>query len=287
MIGQLIINGIGTGLIIALPAIALSLTFGILRFPNFAIGSMLTFAAYMAWTFNTLAGMPLIIAGVLSVLFFPLIALICDALVFRPLRGRGTITLLVASMGLSFVLENICRLIFGNDARNFDIALSRPHRVFDIRITNEFMMTTLISLTAMVIVYFILKRTSLGRAMRAVADNPNLAAARGIDASKVILATWAITGALVAASSILIGMDRAIDPQMGWNYIIVCFAAAILGGLGSPVGAVVGALLLGIIGELATLVVATNYRSGVAFIAIALVLLVRPNGLFGSREIAK
>ncbi len=287
MFGQLIISGIGTGLIVALPAIALSLTFGILRFPNFAIGAMLTFAAYMAWVLNVVAGLPMVIAGLLTVLLFPLVAIASDAAVFRPLRNRGPITLLVASMGLSFVLENICRLFFGNDARNFDIALSRPHRIMGLRINNEMLLTVGLSLLAMLIVYFILKHTSLGRAMRAVADNPNLAAARGIDAGRVIMSTWVIAGGLIAVSAVLIGMDRAIDPQMGWNYIIVCFAAAILGGLGSPVGAVVGALMLGIVGELATLVVTPNYRAGVGFMAIAIVLMLRPHGLFGSREIVK
>lgn len=287
MFGQLIVNGIGTGLIVALPAIALTLTFRILRFPNFAIGAMLTFAAYLAWVLNTIAGIPLMASAVLTVILFPLVVLLCDAAVFRPLRDRGSITLLVASMGLSFVLENLCRLFFGNDARNFDIPLSRPHRIMDLRINNELLVTAGVSVGGMVLVYFILKHTPLGRAMRAVADNPNLAAARGINGEKVVQATWALAGTLVAASGILIGMDRAIDPQMGWNYIIICFAAAILGGLGSPVGAVVGALLLGVVGELATLVVAPNYRAAVAFAAIALVLLMRPNGLFGTPEIVK
>ena len=285
--GQLIINGLGTGLIIALPAMALSLTFGILRFPNFAIGAMLTMAAYMAWSFNTLLGMPLILAAALTLLLFPLIALICDLSVFKPLRIRGPVTLLVASMGLSFVLENICRLFFGNDARSFEIPLARPYRVMGLRINYELLVTAGVSISAMAMVYFILQHTSLGRAMRAVADNPNLAAARGIDANWGIGATWGLSGMLIAASGVLIGMDRAIDPQLGWNYIIVCFAAAILGGLGSPVGAVIGALTLGIVGELATLIVDPNYRSAIAFMVVALVLLVRPTGLLGRREIVK
>jgi branched-chain amino acid transport system permease protein len=286
-LGQLIINGLATGLIVALPALALSLTFGILRFPNFAIGAMLTVAAYMAWFFNGRAGLPLLYAGALTVLLFPLVAVLCDALVFKPLRGRGPIILLVASMGLSFVLENICRLFFGNDARNFDIPLSRPMRALGLRINYEQIVAAGISVSAMILVYLILLHTPLGRAMRAIADNPALAAARGIDANRVITAAWLLTGALVAAAGVLIGMDRAIDPQMGWNYIIVTFAAAILGGLGSPVGAVVGALTLGVVGELATLVVSTNYRSGVGFCVIALILLFRPHGLFGRREITR
>lgn len=287
MLGQLIINGLATGLIVALPAIALSLTFGILRFPNFAIGAMLTVAAYMAWFFNVRGGISLPAAGAFTLLLFPLVAVLCDAFVFKPLRGRGPITLLVASMGLSFVLENICRLFFGNDARNFDIPLSRPFRIIGLRINYEQIVAAGVSVSAMILVYLVLLHTPLGRAMRAVADNPNLAAARGIDANRVITVAWLLTGALVAAAGVLIGMDRAIDPELGWNYIIVTFAAAILGGLGSPVGAVAGALILGIVGEVSTLVVSPNYRSGVGFGVIALILLFRPNGLFGKREIAR
>ena len=285
--GQLIINGLGTGLIIALPALALTLVFGILRFPNFAIGSMLTVASYIAWTFNTHLGMSLFSAAVITVFLFPLVALLCDFLVFRPLRERDGITLLVASMGLSFLLENVCRLIFSNDARNFDIPLSRPNRFFGLRISDEFITVAIVSITAMIIVYFILQHSRLGRAMRAIADNPNLALARGIEAGRIISATWIVVGALIAVSSVLIGMDRAIDPQLGWNYIIVCFAAAIVGGLGNPVGAVTGAILLGVVGELSTLFVEPNYRAAISFLAIALVLLFRPQGLFGVKEIVK
>ncbi len=284
---QLFLNGVVTGLIVALPAIALSLTFAILKFPNFAIGAMLTFAAYIAWALNTLAGVPLVAAAALTLVLFPAVTLICDSGVFRPLRNRGPITLMVASMGLSFVLENVCRLVFGNDARNFDIPLSRPLRYAGLRINYEQIVAAGVAVAALILVYLILLRSPLGRAMRAVADNPDLAAARGIDDGRVIKATWILAGVLIAASSVLVGMDRAIDPQMGWNYIIVCFAAAVVGGMGSPAGAVVGALGMGIVGELATLVVDPNYRAGVAFLAIALVLLIRPHGLFGRREIKK
>ena len=284
---QLLVNGLVTGLIVALPALALSLTFGILRFPNFAIGAMLTAAAYLAWVLNFYGGVPLVAAALFTVVLFPLVALACDAAVFRPLRDRGPITLLVASMGLSFVLENLCRLMFGNEARNFDMALTRPYRVMGVRINFEQILTAGVSIGAMVLVYVILIHSPLGRAMRAMSDNPTLAAARGIEATRVVSLTWLLAGALTAAAGILIGLDRAIDPQLGWNYIIVCFAAAVVGGLGSPVGAVVGAIGLGVIGELATLVVDPNYRAGVAFLAIALVLLFRPNGLFGRLEIRK
>lgn len=285
--GQHFVNGLVTGLIVALPAVALSLTFGILRFPNFAIGAMLTMAAYLAWAFNSLAGLPMLAAAAATVLVFPLVALACSAAVFKPLGNRGPITLMVASMGLSFVLENLCRLFFGNDARNFDYPLSRPMRVLDLRINHEQLVTAGISLGAMVLVYLILTRTSLGRAMRAMADNPNLAAARGIETNRVVAFTWVLAGVLIAAAGILIGMDRAIDPEMGWNYIIVCFAAAIVGGLGSPLGAVVGAVGLGVVGEMSVLVVNPNYRMAVGFLAIALVLMFRPHGLFGRREITR
>ncbi len=284
---QLVLNGLITGMIVALPAVALTLIFSILKFPNFAIGAMLTASAYIAWSLNVLAGLPLLAAAVLAALLFALAMVLTDRAVFRPLRERGPITLLVASMGVSFVLENLCRLAFGNLARNFDIPIARPHRFWGLRVNQEQITTAIVALAAMAAVYLLLRHSPLGRAMRAVADNPALAAARGIDRDRTILWTWAIAAVLTTIAGVLVGMDRAIDPLMGWSYIISIFAAAILGGLGSPVGAVLGALVIGVVQEVSTLVIASNYRQAVSFAAIALLLLFRPQGLLGQRRIKR
>ena len=144
---------------------------------------------------------------------------------------------MVASLGLGFILENIARFAYGNTARSFAIELARPFRFLDVRMNREQMMTLAISALAMTLMWLLLTRTPVGRAMRAVADNPQLALVRGIDAERIIRWTWFIAGILLAVGGVLIGMDRALEPPMGSNYVVGVFAAAILGGLGSALGA--------------------------------------------------
>jgi branched-subunit amino acid ABC-type transport system permease component len=287
MIGQVVFNGFVTGMIIALPALALTLTYSILRFPNFAIGAMMTMGAYLAFIANAWLNMPLLVAALFAAVAFAAMAAVIDQAVFRQLRERGSITLLVASMGVSFVLENIVRFVFGNAARSFDIPLARPQIVFGLRVNNEQMVTAATTLAAMVAVYVILRHTAFGRAMRAVSDNPSLAAVRGIDRERIIRWTWGLVGGLTAISGVLAGLDRAMDPLLGWNYIVTVFAAVILGGIGNPVGAVFGALAVGVIEETSTLLIPPNYRQVVSFVAIAMILLIYPQGLFGSVRVKK
>jgi branched-subunit amino acid ABC-type transport system permease component len=287
MIGQVVLNGLVTGMVVALPAVALTLIYGILKFPNFAIGAMLTVGAYLALALNVYLSLPVLIAAAIGAAVFAAIAVGIDQAVFRPLRERSAITLLVASMGVSFVLENIVRFIFGNGARSYELPLAQPKLVFGLRINNEQMVTAAAVIAAMAAVYVLLRHTPLGRAMRAVSDNAPLAAARGIDRERIVRWTWVIAGILTAAAGVLAGMDRAIDPLLGWNYIVTVFAASILGGLGNPVGAVLGALTVGVVEETSTLVIPPNYRQIVSFCVIALLLLMRPQGLFGTQRIRK
>ena len=287
MIVQLILNGFVTGLLLALPALALTLIFGILKFPNFAIGAMLTLGSYAAWVANSLFGMPLPIAAILSALTVAGVAVLSDILIFSRLRDRGSITLLVASMGLSLIIENICRFGFGNSTRNFDFTIARPVRWHGLRVNQEQLITVGVVLVCVVLVQLLLFASPLGRAMRAVADNPSLAAVRGVERHVIARLTWALAGALAALSGVLAALDRAVDPLLGWNYQIPIFAAAILGGLGSPTGAITGAVVIGLAEELSSLFLPLNYRQVVSFLVILILLLVRTQGLFGRRAVRK
>jgi branched-subunit amino acid ABC-type transport system permease component len=287
MILQTAFNGFVSGIIVALPALAITLLFGVLKFPNFAVGSMMTLAAYIVFALNAQLGFPLVTATAIGAILFGGILIFIDALMFRPLRERGSITLMVASLGLGFVLENIARLAYGNTARSFALELARPFRFLDVRMNREQMIAIVAASIALVVMYFLLTRMPIGRAMRAVADNPALALVRGIESPTVIRWTWFITGVLLAVGGVLIGMDRALEPPMGSNYLVMVFAAAILGGLGSPLGAFTGALIIGIVSELSTLVIAPNYRIGIPLCVIALILIFRPQGLFGQPHIRR
>ena len=284
---QTAFNGVVTGVIMALPALAVTLLFGVLKFPNFAVGAMMTVAAYLAFGLNAQLGWPLAAATVAAALAMGALCIGIDQLTFKPLRERGAITLMVASLGLGFILENVARFAYGNTARSFAIELARPFRVADVRMNHEQMITIAVSSAAMIAMWVLLTRLPMGRAMRAVADNPSLALVRGIESPRVIRWTWFLAGVLLALGGVLIGMDRALEPPMGSNYLISVFGAAILGGLGSPLGAFVGSLVIGVVSELSTLVIAPNYRIGIPLLAIAVILVFRPQGLFGQPYIRK
>lgn len=284
---QTAFNGLVTGIIVALPALAVTLLFGVLKFANFAVGAMMTVAAYMVYALNTELGWPMLPATAAVAVAFGILCIVMDLLTFKPLRERGGLTLMVASLGLGFVLENLARLAYGNAARSFAMELARPFRFMDIRMNREQMIAFVVATLAMGIMYVLLTRMPIGRAMRAVADNPALAQVRGIDSAAIIRWTWFIAGMLLAVGGVLIGMDRAIEPPMGSSYLIPVFSAAILGGLGSPLGAFVGALLIGVVSEMATLVIPPNYRIGIPLCVIAAILIFRPQGLFGQAHIRR
>lgn len=287
MVGQLIVNGVVSGLLLALPALALTMVFGILKFPNFAVGAMLTFGAYAVWVANHVGGVPLLVAVACSAVIVAAVSILCDRLVFEQLRDAGSIALLVASLGLSLVMENFCRFFFGNATRNFDIEIARPIRWHGLRLNHEQLVTAVTVVVCVILVQTVLHASPLGRAMRATADNPSLAAVRGIERNTIARITWAISGVLLALAGGLAGLDRAVDPLLGWSYQLPVFAAAILGGLGSPIGAVVGALVIGLVEELSTLILPTNYRQIVSFAIILLLLLFRTQGLFGGKAVRK
>ncbi|MFC0282251.1 branched-chain amino acid ABC transporter permease [Camelimonas abortus] len=281
--GQLIVNGLTTGLVLALPALALALSFSVLRFANYAIGAYVTAGAFITWWVNVRLGAPLWAAAGAGAAGGALIAMAVDWLAYRRLRGRSGLTLLVASMGVAIALENVIRLLAGNSPRSFDVAVARPHRFWGVRVNHEQLVIAGVALGALALVWLTFRFTRLGRAMRAIADNPSLAAARGVETERVILAVWALSGALAALAGVLVGLDSSIEPQMGWNYLLPVFTAAILGGIASPMAAVAGALALGMAEEAATLFLAPHYRMIVAFAVMALLLMLRPWGLFGAK----
>ena len=287
MILQVLFNGLVTGVIISLPALAITLLFGVLKFPNFAVGSIVTVAAYLVFALNVQLAWPLALATVAAAVACGLFLVLVDSAIFRPMRGSGSITLMVASLGLGLILENVARFFYGNAARSFNLELSTPFRVGAVRMNSEQLVAIGAATAVMVAMYVLLMRLPLGRQMRAIADNPSLALVRGIDEARVIRWMWMINGALLAVAGVLIGMDRALEPLMGTNYLIAIFAAAILGGLGSPLGAFVGAVVVGVSSELSTLVLPPGYRTGIPLCIIAAILILRPQGLFGRPHIRR
>lgn len=291
---QAIADGLLTGAIISLGAIGLTLTMGILRFANFAHAEMMTWGAYMALGVLTVFGLPtapfgpltfgwpLLVAAIVAAGLTVVLALVIDRLVFRPLRGRvGHLTLVFASFGVALLVRNVILLIFGGRATYYSNELQMAIRVMDgLRVMPDQIFVFCFALVLAAAVWLFLQKTPLGLAMRAVSENPSLAGVCGIRLARVVTWTWIIGGSLAAVAGILYGVTVQLRPEIGFHLLLPLFAAAILGGVGNVVGAVIGGLMIGLIESLSVLVVPAGYKLAIPFLVLLVVLFVRPSGLF-------
>ncbi|WP_144182590.1 branched-chain amino acid ABC transporter permease [Elioraea rosea] len=280
---ELLIAGVVSGLVIGLVALAITLVFGIARFPNAATGDTMTLGAYGALAGHAATG-SLLLGGALGALGGAVTGLAAYALVFRRLSGRSTVALLVASIGIGFILRAGLALAFGHTQQVFQAPLVRPWRFEGVRIHPNDLRLAATAAFALAVVFATLYLTPIGRRMRAVADDPALARVCGISPVRVMVALWLLAGAVAGIAGVILGMRTVVAPEIGWDMLLPGFAAAILGGIGSPVGAVVAGLIIGIAQEMATPVVGFTYKIALAFVVMLFVLLVRPRGLFGRVE---
>ncbi len=301
---ELTVYGIVYGSIIALGAIGLTLIYGILRFANFAHGDLMSLGAYMALFLiqvlfpllgvpqerfgGTSFGWPLILALPLAAAGTALVAIALDQFFYRPLRVRraSPVILAMASLGAAFIVRNLIYILWGPDKINYFPGLVRPawQLPFDVRLRPDELIIFGVALVLVVSLYLFLQKTKLGKAMRATADNPDLARITGINTERVRIWTWIIGAGLAAIAGILYGVNALLYPEMGWGFLLPLFAAAILGTVGNPYGALVGGLIIGIVQRVSTLWLNPAYQPAVAFLVLIVVLLVRPQGLFGGRS---
>ncbi|AMJ63897.1 amino acid ABC transporter permease [Bosea sp. PAMC 26642] len=272
-----------TGALIAVPAIGFSAIFAVLRYPNFAIASYATIGAFAAWWANTTLGLPVIPSLALAFAVTGVVGVLSEETALKRLRDNGALIVAIASIALNLVLENIVRFIFGNDMKGYDLPLARDLRFGELRIGPQQLQSLALSVAIMAAMFLFLRYTRFGKAMRAVADNPDLARLKGIDPARIAIVTVFLGAGLSGVGGVLIGLDTSIDPLTGYRVLLSVFAAAVLGGLGSIPGAVVGALALGMAEELALIVVPATYRTAVGFVAILLMLTIRPRGILGER----
>jgi branched-subunit amino acid ABC-type transport system permease component len=280
---QALINGLVSGTILAVPAIGFTAIFAVLRYPNFAVGSLATIGAYAGWFANVRLGWPLEASLGLAFLGAGIAALAAEWLAVRPLARAGALMMAICSLAVGIVLENMVRFGFGNDPRGFNVPLLRDVRFWELRISPQQIENFLVALVLMALLWLALNLTRIGRAMRATADNPDLARLKGVSPALVAAITVAVGGGLAGVGGMLVAVDTAADPLTGFRLILSVFAAAVLGGLGSIPGAVAGALIIGVVEELTVLLLAPNYRTAIGFVIILAVLTVRPTGLFGER----
>src|SRR5262252_1642437 len=280
---QLIINGLMAGTILAVPAIGLTAIFAVLRFANFALASHATIGAFAGLVANVNFGMPVVPSLAFAFLVAAIVGLVTDEFVLKPFRAAGFITTAIGSIALTIGLENVVRFIFGNELRGYDLPLRRDWRFEGLRVGPQQVENLVIAAVVVAAIFAFLAFTRAGKAMRAVADNPTLAGIKGVNAETVARTVSFVGMGLAGLGGMLLGLDTSIDPLTGFRAILSIFAAAVVGGLGSVPGAVVGALVVGIGEELSLVILSPNYRSAVGFLAILLVLTVRPRGILGQR----
>ncbi len=279
----LLVTGIVSGLITGLAALAVTLVFGIARFANAATGDTMTLGAYVAFSVATLSG-SLLLGGAAGVLAAGAAGVVSYGLVFRRLANRSSVTALLASIGVGFMIRAGLGLVYGFQQQVFPVPLARPWRPFGIRVTPVDVQLTALALVTLLLVFLLLHATPMGRRMRAVADDPALAEVSGIDPRRVMLTLWAVAGGVSGVAGIMVGIKTVVQPELGWSVLLPAFTAAILGGIGSPAGALLAGLLLGVVQELSTPFVGFTYKLAVVFFVLLLVLLLRPSGLFGRQE---
>jgi branched-chain amino acid transport system permease protein len=280
---QLLVFGIVLGGIVALGAVGVSLLFGILRFAHFAHGDMMTLGAYLAFVFAGILGWPLPLGFALALVLTIAVALAIDRTIYRRLRRTAPVILLFSSFGIALILRSVIEMAFGPDTVVYDTAISTPWTVGGLRIKPDHV--TILAGTAVLVaaLHLFLRRTRTGKAMRAMADDPDLARVTGIDTERVIAWTWIIGGGLAAAAGMFLALDTRLVPTLGWHILLPVFAAAILGGIGNPYGAILGGLAIGIATELSTLFLPPVYKPAVAFVIIVAMLVWRPTGLIAGR----
>src|SRR6266536_6140186 len=275
-IAQLVVNGVMAGAILAVPAIGLTAIYAVLRFPNFALASHATIGAFAGYVANVKLGLPILPSVVMAFLVAGAVGVASDELVLKPFRPAGYITTAIASIALTIALENIVRFTFGNELRGYNLPIVRDLRLGDVRVGPQQLQNLLIAAIAMAALFSFLAFTRAGKAMRAVADNPMLASIKGINADAISRLVNFVGMGMAGLGGMLIGLDTTIDPLTGFRPILSVFAAAVVGGLGSIPGAVLGALSIGVAEELSLLALSPAYRTAVGFVAILLVLTLRP-----------
>ena len=300
MLAQVLTDGLVVGSIVSLGAIGLTLTFSILRFSNFGHGEMLAWGAYLALSavgwFQTFIGAgpfgplsfgwPLVLALGVAIVGTVGLALAVDTVLFRRLRAQGAITLVIASFGAALALRNLLFFLYGGVPQYYSDALQMaipllPRSVYGgLRITPDQIFVLVLTLATVIAVHLFLSRSTLGRAMRATSLNPQLVRVCGIDPERVLRATWVLGGVLAAVSGVLAGLTVQLRPTLGQDLLLPLFAAAILGGIGSVWGAVIGGLIVGLAESAAVMWIGAEYRAAASFAVLILILLVRPTGLF-------
>ena len=287
-----LILGIGFGLVtasvLAISTVALSLQFSVTNFPNFAHGEIMTVGAYTSYSMYQ-ATNSAILAGLVAVFSGALLGFLMNTVVIARFRRKNAanLSLFVVTIGLALIIQNTVLWIYGGSALRLPIDPGLPHKILGFEFTNVELMIIAGALLIMVGVHVLLRYTVFGRAQRAVAENPTLAEASGINSGRIINLTWLLTGSLTGLAGFVLAITTgSLTPGMGFSFLLVVFASAILGGIGQPYGAMAGALIVGVAMEVSATYIPSDYKQVVAFVILIGVLLFRPQGIIPAKRLA-
>lgn len=280
--------GLVTAAILALATVPLSLQMSVARIPNFAHGEILTVGAYAAYVVNEHGG-NFFFAALAAAAAGGVVAFLMNALLLQPFARRKPklLILFILTIAASLIIQNIILLFFTGNSLAYHLQQSAPHKIGPFLLTSLNLLTIVSAVVVMVAVHVLLKYTKFGKAQRAVADSRDLARVTGINSERIVQLTWLIDGIIAGFAGFLLGISSGtLTPTLGQGYLLVIFAAAILGGIGKPYGAMAGALVIGLAMEISALYIPASYKEVVAFGLLILTLLVRPNGIFAAPRAA-
>jgi len=286
-----LVPGLTLGSIYALGAVGISLVFGILRFAHFAHGDLMTVGAYGTLAAVSALGPWPLLAMPAGILLACAAALLVDRVFYRPLRALPTIYTVISSFGVALIFRSAVQIVWGAQNQVYIPGVRPPLVFFDtFRIALLHIQAIGLTLLIAVLLHLFLTRTRTGKSMRAVADDPELARVSGLDTDRVIRWTWIIGAALAAVAGVFAGLDTNLHPNLGWNLLLPMFASALLGGIGKPMGAMLGGYVIGLAEELSSYpwitdapLIDPSYKTAIAFLIMVVLLIFRPQGLLKGR----
>jgi branched-subunit amino acid ABC-type transport system permease component len=275
--------GLITASVLAIAAVGITLQFGVTNYLNLAYGDMLTFGVYVAFVVNQHFGLSIWIGLAAAILLTSLLAWLINILILRwfTTRSSSRVAMLVVTVGVSLILQNVILAIFGEQFQVYTVAPGTPLHLGPFLFTPLQLGILGLAVVTMVAIHVLLRYTRLGKAMRAVSDSPELARIAGINTRQIVNAVWLIAGGLAGLSGVVLALNVVtFTPTVGFGFIFVIFSAMVLGGVGSPYGAMAGALVVGVATEVSAVFLPSEYKTTVAFVILILVLLLRPQGIF-------